>query len=238
MTKEKHFQLPPQFEKSMTGDNHHPSIAGDLQSRSSCYLHSSSESDYSAFAAAASVAADTAAAVVAGADGSTARNADCTTYAVASPSLDTAQPSIAAGTAASPPIAGAEFAAAVEFAVAAVVAADSHPRRSFLPLPKLTPPENSSFRESWETWSEKPGLEREREILLSRLVGELKGSMWDLGWIQRVALYLTMLNRSRRWLARLDRDRRLGEHATGGSSGYSGTQSGPAIFRSTVGFES
>lgn len=72
----------------MTGDNLHPSTAGDLLSRSSCYPHPCSESDYSAsVAAAAAVVADT---VVAAEGGSKARTADCTSYAAASPWQDTA----------------------------------------------------------------------------------------------------------------------------------------------------
>lgn len=118
----------------MTGDNLHPSTAGDLQSRSFCYLQRS-ESDYSASASAAA-AADTAAA--AAGDGSTGRNADYTSCAAASPRRDTASPSTVAGTAASPPIAGAASAAVV-----AAAAADSNPRRSYR-LCKESPPLSSS----------------------------------------------------------------------------------------------
>lgn len=102
--------IPLRFVKNMNEDNYRPSTAGDLQSRSSCSLRRSSETDCSASARAAAVAAETAVADEVE-DGSTARTADYTSYAGASPLQDTASPSTAAGTAASPTTAAAASAA-------------------------------------------------------------------------------------------------------------------------------
>lgn len=137
------------------------------------------ESDYSLSAAAAAGAVGT----VAAGDGSTARNADYTSSAAASPlpPPDIASPSTAAGTVASPSIAAA---------AAVAVAVHWNLRRSFLKnLSELPLPQAVYYRERERERVEVPGRKnqaskrrKEREVKVGLEINKGR-SIMDLGWI-------------------------------------------------------